>query len=587
MLASSTMTTIQKSAPKPALDKAGWASDVRNTARALELGMKTLTSLVQPDGKAPGGLFQATSQALHAGVELLSTLLKKRFDVSMSKTDLGMLDVAQRALQRADSKFYAMEKQADAARIPPGAQKFPSEWFGDVDNAAAKLAKAANDSGKAQYVDFNGTNLIALPGQSAKDVVNGWRDGTGLKNPLSGLQYEVESRKGDEVAKKDLAALAKTKPRSLSNVMADLESKKSYGAGAFMAGLCELKHPAEIKSFVEHFLENPPKPKDKEVTDAEARKTAIGNIRFWVNERGGAARGTEASWNKALDETISERAKGGGQPQAIKKAAPRTAQQILGDLQKLVSDKRYGHAFMAGLCELNNPADIKTFLNHFYEHPDKKDASTSTAEARDTMVKNTIFWIRDRGGGAPGTEKTWLDTLDAVVKEHAPKKLEFGTFGITNIDTVVAGMAKMAKDEGKAFSYDFNGTELVARPGDDAATIKKPFDDAMTAARAKYAEAQKVAAEKREGRMKNFVDGGGKIIDTPPAGMVFDKRALIAPRGFANSSDKPLQLITEAQLNQLPAGTQLTSISGEKAIKGVDSIDTDTRGGFIAYGFLQ
>lgn len=45
--------------------------------------------------------------------------------------------------------------------------------------------------------------------------------------------------------------------------------------------------------------------------------------------------------------------------------------------------------------------------------------------------------------------------------------------------------------------------------------------------------------------------------------------------------------LTLEQLDQLPDGTVLTGIDGEKKIKGVDQIDTDTRDGFSAYGFVE
>lgn len=46
-----------------------------------------------------------------------------------------------------------------------------------------------------------------------------------------------------------------------------------------------------------------------------------------------------------------------------------------------------------------------------------------------------------------------------------------------------------------------------------------------------------------------------------------------------------LRLITPAELDALPFGTELTSILGERVVVGTDRIDGDTRGGFLAYGF--
>jgi hypothetical protein len=48
--------------------------------------------------------------------------------------------------------------------------------------------------------------------------------------------------------------------------------------------------------------------------------------------------------------------------------------------------------------------------------------------------------------------------------------------------------------------------------------------------------------------------------------------------------DETLWLFTLAEFEQLPDGIELTSIMGNKAIKGKDYIDDDVRGNYIAYG---
>lgn len=53
------------------------------------------------------------------------------------------------------------------------------------------------------------------------------------------------------------------------------------------------------------------------------------------------------------------------------------------------------------------------------------------------------------------------------------------------------------------------------------------------------------------------------------------------------SKDENLWRITPEQFEDLPEGTELTSISGDKVIKGKDYIDQDTRGGYLAFGFLE
>lgn len=48
-----------------------------------------------------------------------------------------------------------------------------------------------------------------------------------------------------------------------------------------------------------------------------------------------------------------------------------------------------------------------------------------------------------------------------------------------------------------------------------------------------------------------------------------------------------LWLLAPEELERVPSGTVLTSISGRKAIVGVDYVDTDTRGGFLAFGVFE
>lgn len=45
-----------------------------------------------------------------------------------------------------------------------------------------------------------------------------------------------------------------------------------------------------------------------------------------------------------------------------------------------------------------------------------------------------------------------------------------------------------------------------------------------------------------------------------------------------------LWIFTEKEFNQLPEGIELTSVTGNKAVKGKDYIDLDIRFNHIAYG---
>ncbi len=68
---------------------------------------------------------------------------------------------------------------------------------------------------------------------------------------------------------------------------------------------------------------------------------------------------------------------------------------------------------------------------------------------------------------------------------------------------------------------------------------------------------------------------GITILDRPPHGLQFDARGRW----------HDIYLLTPDQLEALPKGTRLYTITGEEEIVGVDSIDDETRGGFTAYGF--
>lgn len=43
-------------------------------------------------------------------------------------------------------------------------------------------------------------------------------------------------------------------------------------------------------------------------------------------------------------------------------------------------------------------------------------------------------------------------------------------------------------------------------------------------------------------------------------------------------------LLTPAELTEVPDGTVLVSIMGRRAVVGTDTVDGDTRGGFLAFG---
>lgn len=48
---------------------------------------------------------------------------------------------------------------------------------------------------------------------------------------------------------------------------------------------------------------------------------------------------------------------------------------------------------------------------------------------------------------------------------------------------------------------------------------------------------------------------------------------------------REIDLITPAELSEVPKGTVLVTILGNRVKVGADKVDGDTRGGFLAYGF--
>lgn len=157
----------------------------------------------------------------------------------------------------------------------------------------------------------------------------------------------------------------------------------------------------------------------------------------------------------------------------------------------------------------------------------------------------------------------------------------------TSLTEAAKDLAAAAKASNQVVHGDFNGTKLTAKPGDAPETVAAPYRKILADAQAKAEAAAAAAATKREQAVQAYVKGGGKLNSRPPADLLFDPRGTIKPGSLFNSSNDTLYLLKPAQIESLPKGTVLTSISGEQKIKGIDYIDDDTRGGFTAYGFLH
>jgi hypothetical protein len=159
-------------------------------------------------------------------------------------------------------------------------------------------------------------------------------------------------------------------------------------------------------------------------------------------------------------------------------------------------------------------------------------------------------------------------------------------FGGVHISEASRQIASRAQQTGRLTMGLFNGTVVYARPGDTPKQAQGRWQARMDQKSAK----DRVKADAREARWQvkraKLLSGLGKpLVSTPPSGMKLDRRGRIEKSSFFNDNSFDLNLITPQQLRQLPKGTVLHSIGGRQSVVGVDYIDGDTRGGFLAYGF--
>ena len=150
--------------------------------------------------------------------------------------------------------------------------------------------------------------------------------------------------------------------------------------------------------------------------------------------------------------------------------------------------------------------------------------------------------------------------------------------GGQNVDGAIDSMIHAANAEGRPIVTDFNGTRLVANPGDSPETVKAPFTRSIEQQRVQNQIKRQEATKVRNQKLASFTK---PLVRTPPKGMKLDPKATWTLDGGAGS----IHLITPEQLKQVPEGTVLTGISGKEAIVGIDQIGGDTRGGYLAYGF--
>jgi hypothetical protein len=147
-----------------------------------------------------------------------------------------------------------------------------------------------------------------------------------------------------------------------------------------------------------------------------------------------------------------------------------------------------------------------------------------------------------------------------------------------HIDNAVTQLIEGAAARQQPHYGRFNGTFLIARPGESFETVRAAYHDSLLA---DDGEKDKfIAADRAAQRYTKLRELNCSVSTEPPPGMRLD------PKGEWDVA-YVLNCLTPEQLAALPVGTRLYSLTGEEMIVGVDTFDTDTRFGFTAYGFKQ
>lgn len=97
-------------------------------------------------------------------------------------------------------------------------------------------------------------------------------------------------------------------------------------------------------------------------------------------------------------------------------------------------------------------------------------------------------------------------------------------------------------------------------------------------------EMQQAAADRQELAETSICEASGDVRRLDLAGFVPTSKR--NGNKWSDRQSDPLWLLTPEELAEMPTGTELVCINGNRYIVGVDDIDDDTRGGYIAFGLL-
>lgn len=288
------------------------------TLSDLTQSMKFLASAAVGDGDTAIGaaLSEAAKERLDEQAGQLEGALAGDFAEPLHASELSNLAESARTLRAAAQKLGSRVRADEAAQlqeqIPANAIHHEPCAGDDARNTAKELVSLATSHRRPAVANFDGTLMIAKPGAPADAVFKRWEassstrsDDERLAQRLEALAYKLEWRLHTETARSRIADLANLPPRSLDAVLTSLKSMTREQNGAYasylMAGMCELEHPGEIEAFARHYVDVMPSLSEGSRTPEEARAVAINNMRLWINARGGAATGTDAFWNAAIE----------------------------------------------------------------------------------------------------------------------------------------------------------------------------------------------------------------------------------------------------------------------------------------------
>ena len=277
-----------------------WAREVAGKAAELKASATLLFGVKNFSGPLPFALAGLSEKNFKSTLEGLERLLDTRFGKPLSQEAVATANEAFRQLDDASYMLDRVRNRGDQARIPANAtvQPFKPE-FSTVDVAAKALVRDASRTGKPQVYDFNGTVLVARPGQKAAAVLTEWstaRESGGVASRTKSTQHSVRQVLTDNAREAHLDALAKKPARPVQEVMADV---MRAGGHPLAAGLNRLQHPQEIREFVTAIATNPPpallQDGTRTLSLAEARDVIMDNLKFAVG-RESCLPGTDASW---------------------------------------------------------------------------------------------------------------------------------------------------------------------------------------------------------------------------------------------------------------------------------------------------